>query len=125
MVSCPTDHEIYKEKRMAIRGAPRTRTREVQVVTEDTVASVYVSALREDSEKREVIDVRKFVTEPAYVRVSAGVTKNIGNYESLRVDVAITAPCYIEEVKEVEERIAVMVSDMLTKEVDEYLGTTT
>jgi len=50
------------------------------------------------------------------------VTKNLGNYESLRVDVAVTAPCYREEIEKVQPRIAEMVARMLDEEVAEYLA---
>ena len=76
---------------MAIERTRRVRT--VTQETHDTVLSVFASHVGVESEKREVIEVRQFMTDPAFVRVSAGVTKNLGNYESLRVDVAVTAPC--------------------------------
>ena len=64
----------------------------------------------------------KFETDPAYVRVNAGVTKNLGNYESLRVDVSLTVPCYVEEMEKVQKRTATLVADMLDEEVEQYLG---
>jgi hypothetical protein len=73
-------------------------------------------------EKRTVLEVRKFETDPAFVRVNAGVTKNLGNYESLRVDVSITAPCYVEEIDKVQKAIAEKVATMLDEEVETYLG---
>lgn len=101
----------------------RTRSREAErVETHDATVTVMASGVGIDEEKRKVIEVRKFVTEPAFVRVNAGVTKNLGNYESLRVDVAITVPCYVEEVEAVQKRTAEMVADMLDSEVEEYLG---
>jgi len=33
----------------------------------------------------------------AHVRVSNGATINLGNYESLRVDISVEIPCYKEE----------------------------
>lgn len=100
----------------------RTRTREVEKTTHESVATVYSSGVGVGEEKRKVIEVRQFVTEPAYVRVNAGVTKNLGNYESLRIDVSVSVPCYVEEVAQVEKRVAAMVADMLDAEVDEYVG---
>lgn len=105
-------------------GRTRTRTREVEQTTQEAVATVYSSGVGVDAEKRKVIEVRQFVTEPAYVRVNAGVTKNLGNYESLRIDVSVSVPCYAEEIEKVEKRVASMVADMLDAEVDEYVGNT-
>lgn len=67
-------------------------------------------------------DVHMFITEPAYVRINAGVTKNMGNFESLRVDVSISTPCYREVIDEVFDSMAVKVASLLDNEVDEYLG---
>lgn len=103
------------------RGS-RVRRRGTEATTHDAVVTVMASGVGIDEEKRKVIEVRKFETEPAYVRINAGVTKNLGNYESLRVDVAITVPCYVEEIEKVQKRTAEMVASMLDEEVEEYLG---
>lgn len=68
-------------------------------------------------------EVQTFETEPAYVRVSEGVTKNMGNYESLRIDVAITVPCYLENIGQTFENVSDTVNSMLNEEVDRILGT--
>lgn len=65
-----------------------------------TVKRTQVGTVKEDSEEREQIEVSRFVTDPAYVTVAVGVTKNLGNYESLRMEVRVSLPCYIEEVDE-------------------------
>ena len=102
--------------------ARRTRTRKEVASVEETILTVMSSGIGIAEDKRKALEVRKFESEPAYVRVSAGVTKNLGNYESLRVDVAITAPCYPEEVEKVQKRVAALVADMLDEEVEQYLG---
>lgn len=48
-------------------------------------------------EEREVIPVPLFHTAPGRVRVVAGATRNLGDYNSARVEVAIEVPCYPEE----------------------------
>lgn len=72
--------------------------------------------------KREVVDkrqelqqlaVHQFVTEPAKVTLSKGLTIGMGNYQFARFDVGVTLPCYAEEVPDaialvdefVEERL--------------------
>lgn len=47
--------------------------------------------------KNEVIKVHRFLTEPSKVSVAMGLTINLGNYESARIDVGIVTPCYREE----------------------------
>jgi hypothetical protein len=56
---------------------------------------------QDDAEETDqVIDVHKFVTEPANIRFGLGVTMNMGNYESARVDISVSVPCYKEEMRE-------------------------
>lgn len=100
----------------------RSRVRPAPQVTQDAVMVVTASGVGVESEKRKVLEVRKFETDPAFVRVNAGVTKNLGNYESLRVDVSLTVPCYVEEMEAVQKRTAELVATMLDEEVEEYLG---
>ena len=101
-------------------AAPGKRTR-VKPVREDTsVMVVTSSAFGVDEEKRKDLEVHRFETEPAYVRINHGMTKKIGEYESLRVDVSITVPCYVEEINEVAARIADEVSARLDEELNAY-----
>ena len=66
------------------------------------------------------LQVRQYKTDPAYVRVNAGSTKNLGNFESLRIDVSISAPCYWEEVDRMIPIIADKVAFFLDKELNNY-----
>lgn len=45
----------------------------------------------------ELLAVRTFVTEPAHVGIDMGLTLNLGNFESARIDVRLSEPCYVEE----------------------------
>lgn len=99
----------------------RRRVRAQVVRTEDTVVTVTASGVGVDDNRRETLDVRKFEVEPAYVRVGAGITRNLGNYESLRVDVAITVPCYVEEIEAVQGRLGEQVAKLLDSEIESYL----
>lgn len=83
---------------------------------------VTVSAYGSEDVVLEEQEIHIFETDPARVRVNAGVTKNLGNYESLRVDVAISVPCYKEMVQETFDAVAEEVSDLLYEEVDNYLA---
>lgn len=76
----------------------------------------------EELEDTEEIEVLVFETEPAYVRVNAGVTKKIVEYESLRVDIGASIPCYREQMQEQMDVTAEWVADRLDLEVDKYLG---
>jgi hypothetical protein len=72
------------------------------------------------NEKREVLQVRKFASEPAYIRMSQGITRNLGNYESLRIDVGVTLPCYPEEVDSIVPQLGQKVAAYLENEIREY-----
>ena len=47
-----------------------------------------------------LLGVTRFESTPALVSASMGATLNVGNFESLRLDVGVTLPCYPEEVPE-------------------------
>lgn len=67
--------------------------------------------------KNEVIEILRFLTEPAKVSVSMGLTLNLGNYESARIDVALVVPCYREEVDAAYKYANKWVEDRLGTEV--------
>jgi hypothetical protein len=68
----------------------------------------------------EEIEVQKFEVEPAYVEVKAGVTKALRQYESLRVDVKMSLPCYTEKADDTFAYASDWVADRLYDEVDNY-----
>lgn len=95
--------------------------RPVSIKTEGSqTVAVEGSSFGVSQDERVPLEVEPFVTEPAYVRVSAGVTKNLGNYESFRCDVSITMPCYPEEVETVKERVSDAVARILEEEMVKY-----
>lgn len=98
-----------------LRKKPETRV-------EESFLTVMSSSFGTETEDRKVLDVHEFKTDPAYVRVSAGVTKATAPYESLRVDVAVTIPCYVEEIEDVKNKAAEAVSRYLDEELGAYLG---
>lgn len=101
--------------------ARRTRTRSgaslPDAIVAETIVTVMSKHMGKDESKPQKLAVTTFASEPAYVRVSAGVTKNLGNYESLRLDVAISMPCYPEEIDKVVPKVGDMVSAHLEREI--------
>lgn len=51
----------------------------------------------------EQIAVRTLLVDGAEVGLSRGLTINMGNFESVRLDVSIKVPCYLEEVSDAFE----------------------
>lgn len=70
----------------------------------------------------EEILVHEFITDPAYVRVGAGVTRKMADYESLRVDAGASVPCYKEQMNDQFEAAAEWVAERLDEQVDRWLG---
>lgn len=50
-----------------------------------------------------ILKVVPFETPPAFVRRGYGLTLNLGNFESARVDISLTVPCYVQDVEEADE----------------------
>jgi hypothetical protein len=46
----------------------------------------------------ETLEIHQFATNAANVSVEMGMTINLGNYESAKVSVSLSVPCYQEEV---------------------------
>ncbi len=98
------------------------RAERPDAIAAETTLTIMSKHAGKDESKPVPLEVRKFEVEPAYVRVSAGMTKNLGNYESLRVDVAISMPCYTEEIEKVIPKVADMVAAHLEDELKNYEG---
>jgi hypothetical protein len=50
------------------------------------------------------------------------MTVNMGNYQSLRVDVSVSVPCYVEDIEVTRTRISNYVAGALEDEVGMYQG---
>lgn len=78
---------------------------EVSVQTREKIIEVRKTMFGKEEVSNERIRIRPFVSNPASISVKAGITINLGNYESGRVDVMLTMPCYPEEIDEVYEDV--------------------
>jgi len=75
-----------------------------------------------ETSSEERIKIRPFVTDTARVTVKGGATVNMGNYESARVDISLSLPCYVEEVEEVYAFCLKFVDDRVKEEYTELKG---
>lgn len=66
--------------------------------------------------EEDTLEVHSFVTAPANVSVEMGMTLNLGNFESARVTVSISVPCYKEEVEEAHAYARGWVEDRVVSE---------
>ena len=105
------------------RPQPRKRDTITAAKTEVSVATARGPKDRPTSSKeyRKTLGESLFGEAPAYVRVSAGVTKNLGNYESLRVDVSVSMPCHVDDIEGTYDRTSDIVAGYLETEVNNYL----
>jgi len=104
----PEDEEIPRRRR---------RTGQMDVSIENRVGKEVIS--REDrSEETDSVDVSDHHTE---VELGVGLTRNLGDFESLRVYVAIRQPCAPDDMDDTLNDIGVKVSDTLYNEIDAYL----
>jgi hypothetical protein len=53
--------------------------------------------------EEDIIAVHEFATEPAKVTVEYGLTMNLGDYNSAKLTVSVTVPCYKEEIDDAYE----------------------
>jgi hypothetical protein len=75
-----------------------------------------------DSEER-IIEVRKFVTEPAHVRFNYPIKRSL-EYQGAGIEIGVDIPCYREEVRDgIKEAVETVVAETaaLLPEVDKVL----
>lgn len=116
---------IRRSAAPAPRAPARPVARPAPHVQERSVAHISGSIRKgkeviEEASRQEVMETRQF--EPgehvAYVRVSAGTTHNLQDFNSLRIDVSITLPCRVGEIDEAYAAVSEKVSELHTKEAE-------
>ena len=74
------------------------------------------------SEHEEVVHEQAFSQPTANVGVAFATTKNLGNYESLKVSVSINLPCYVKEIDEVQTFARKWVEMKMAETIEGLLG---
>lgn len=102
------------------------RALDLNSTNEEGVIYVRRAAYGVEQEERERIRVPVFRTAPARVRVSGSVTRNLGDYNSARVEVMIEMPCYpVEsEVRRVYDWASTLLDEMVPAELAKATGET-
>jgi hypothetical protein len=77
------------------------------------------------TQKTMPLKVKKLPADPAYVSIGAGLTENLGNFESLRIDVRVSLPCgeSTKAVKSAAKRASTLVQEFIESERKAALGT--
>ncbi len=109
----------------AIRPAA-ARARAAQAEEVVPVRSTHTSAYGNETIQDEPLDDVRFPpgVEPSFVKVTAGKTISLGNFEFLRIDVSITRACLRKDEDQTFLDIADSVADKLGQEEMEWLGST-
>ena len=71
---------------------------------------------RSESGAEDVISVHKFETEPAKVTVDYALTINLGNFESAKIGVSVSVPCYVAEIDKAYEFAQAWAEERLSRE---------
>lgn len=81
---------------------------------------VFRSAYGRQTESRERIRVPVYGTNVARVGVKGGITRNLGDYNSARVDVSIEVPCYPveEDIRAAYVFASEMIDELLPLELE-------
>ena len=56
---------------------------------------------------------------PAYLNITAGVTKGLPNYSSAKISISITYPCLPDEINTSYEKLKQWIDTRLSKELSE------
>jgi len=93
-----------------------SRSEDSTVYVTKTIGAKY--GTEEVAESSDVIAVHKFETATASVTVEYGATINLGNFESVRIGVSVTVPCYVEELDQTYEFAQAWAEARITSERD-------
>lgn len=107
-----------------------TRPRKRIVAAEDD-GKVHTSVERKvgkeavsTKQKVDYIRTDNLPADPAYVSIGAGLTENLGNFESLRIDVRVSLPCDNNDksIKQSADRASKLVQEFIEQERRAALG---
>lgn len=71
----------------------------------------------EEEERDDLVEVHVFATEPARANAEISRTVNLGDYESVRVQVGVSLPCYKEEIGPALEEASAIAGGFLDREL--------
>lgn len=87
------------------------------IVKEEGLIEVTKTVLGKETSTEQKIKIRPFATIPMTIGIKLGQTINTGDFESVRIDVSIFVPCYVEEAKEMYSKVIKFAGSILNKEV--------
>jgi len=109
------------ERRLRSAAARARSAAKSETIKRTTRSGAYGSE-EEEQETLGEVDFPAGV-EPAFVRVSAGGTYNLGDYNSLRLDVSVTIPCHPGKIEQTYRDASDFVAEKLSEEETAWMGT--
>lgn len=83
---------------------------------------VFKTETQRETSSEEVLAIHAFEGPVSKVRRGYGLTLNLGNYESARLDVTVEVPCYLEDVDAADEWARAWVERRVVQEVENVRG---
>jgi hypothetical protein len=107
-----------------IKLPAQTSRRQMDLHVPEAKMTVRRMVYGQEAEREEQIEVPAFHGPVAHVRVSGSVTKNLGDYNSARVEVSVSLPCYPTdtEIAATYRRGSEMVDRFVSRELDIATG---
>lgn len=109
-------------------SATRPRKRIAHVEDEGKVIATTEKRIGKETvsskQKVEYIKESDLPPDPAYVSIGAGLTENLGNFESLRLDVRVSLPCGNDDtaIRQASKRASALVQEFIEQERRNALG---
>lgn len=111
------------------RQPAATDASEVVRVPEATItvnrAQYQMGQLVSEDGETTTVNVPAFVGPVGHVNVTGSVTRNLGNYNGVKVSVSVSLPCYPElsEVRRAYNTASVLIDELIPAEMDKAVGT--
>jgi hypothetical protein len=93
-----------------------------EVIEEQATVEVSRTILGKQEVSSEKLQVRPFVTTPAFVEVHMGAWFPTGDMRGAKVGVTVRVPCYIEEIIPVYKQTRRLVDKLVGREVNLMSG---
>lgn len=80
--------------------------------------------LQKEDFKEERVEVPTFTGPVGHVSVAGGVTRNMGDFNNVKVYVSVSLPCYPEdtEVRRAYMHASTLIDELLPSELDKAMG---
>ncbi len=108
---------------MAIKGLNPTgkvmkppKKKKAEVESAEGTVEITKGGLTEEK-KEVVLPPSIFLEEAANVGVTLSYTKNLGNYESMKIQISLHMPCYPKEIDQVAGFVGAWVDEKLQEEI--------